>query len=231
VLEGRPTQFSIVVSANAHNPTIVNPDFLRLQDIVPTDWTPDGPLVSSPPFSAVQYSSGISIVVDPNRLQINDTSDELDPLRSPASSVADRYVQVLPHIPYNGVGINFQVAAESADPASFLKERFLKTGSWDTSEQPLTAVGLRFVYALAGGRLTISLDVGEVGSEHGEDASSTQAVISADASSTQTVISADANFHRDVSDADGVRSALGNIRSDWELFQRFLRSALNGDGN
>jgi hypothetical protein len=31
-------QFSIVVLATDHNPTILNPGFLRLQKIVPEDW-------------------------------------------------------------------------------------------------------------------------------------------------------------------------------------------------
>lgn len=73
-----PISFSVVVIANDHNPTILNPDFLRTNNIIPSDYAVKN-TVTTPPFSTVEYENGITISVEIDKLQvINNISNGLD---------------------------------------------------------------------------------------------------------------------------------------------------------
>ena len=115
-------QFSIVVLATDHNPTILNPDFLRLQEIVPADWGWDlaSPPITTPPFATVQYESGVSISVESNKLQVADNKIT-EPTESKIIAMVKRYVAVIPHVRYTAVGINFRSAVELDDANAYLK--------------------------------------------------------------------------------------------------------------
>ena len=75
-------EFSVVVVANDHNPSILNPDFLERQGIVQEGWgwTVMGSAITTPPFATVSYDSGVTVSVESNRLQVTDTSAAV-PLR------------------------------------------------------------------------------------------------------------------------------------------------------
>ena len=55
-------ELSIVVVARNHNPTILNPDFLRYNEIVPPDWELAGPPVCVELMAQVAYSNSVKIV-------------------------------------------------------------------------------------------------------------------------------------------------------------------------
>jgi len=130
--------FSVVVAGEVHNPTILNPDFLAIREIVPREWGWEvaGPAITTPPFAIVRYTNGVSITVEHNKLQVADLSVDDDPTGSKATEVARRYVNTLPHVRYTAVGINFHSVAEVPDPATSLKTRFLKSGPWDNPSHP-----------------------------------------------------------------------------------------------
>lgn len=71
-MANRHLEFSVVVVANDHNPTILNPDFLERQQIVPQTWgwKVADPAITTPPFAMVVYDSGVTVSVEPNKLQI-----------------------------------------------------------------------------------------------------------------------------------------------------------------
>ena len=52
-------QFSGVVVGQAHNPTILNPDFLAAEGIVPKSWNWSvSETITTPPLAMVRYSNG-----------------------------------------------------------------------------------------------------------------------------------------------------------------------------
>ena len=53
---------SVVVTAEFHNPSILNPDFLVSREIIPADWVVTE-AVTTPPVSVVRYNNGIQWVV------------------------------------------------------------------------------------------------------------------------------------------------------------------------
>ena len=156
----RPLEFAIVVVASDCNPTILNKDFLKHQNIVPEDWgwKVVEPEITTPPFAMVTYGSGVSISVEPNKFQVIDRLSGKAPNDSRISEIARKYIKVLPHVRYAAVGHNFRALFEQNDTEALLKERFPKTGTWDTEGFPLHDIGLKFVYPLEGGRFNVSLD-------------------------------------------------------------------------
>ncbi len=127
-------------------------------------------------------------------------------------------MEVLPHVRHSVVGINFRSLAENTEPDGFLKDRFLKSGSWDNEVHKLHAIGLRLGYPLDGGRLILTLDGGIVT----ESSEGTSKQISG--------VLAYANFHRDCSDYPTSQQAidyLGNAEKDWKDY-RILLSDVGG---
>ena len=216
----RLVQFSVVVVGKAHNPTILNPDFLALQRIVPEDWKVVQ-TITTPPLSMVRYENGISITVESEKLQLVDLGAGENPVQSEASVIASHYVRTLPHVRYTAVGTNFQSVAETSSPEIALKNRFLKSGPWDSDAHPVEAVGIRLVYPFSSGRLVLSFDAGEA---KGEDA---------EAGEAKRVIITNANFHRECEGYPSdhqVLEHLGHVADDWSMYQTLLSDALK-EGN
>jgi hypothetical protein len=208
-------EFSVVVVANDHNPTILNPDFLERQGIVQEGWgwKVTGPVITTPPFATVSYDSGVTVSVESHRLQVIDTSAPGGPQSSKVVDITRKYVEVLPHVRYSAVDINFRSIVEHADANAFLKARFLKSGVWDSEAHPLQTVGLKLVYPLDGGRIILGLDGGTVTQRLEEEIKQLSDIL------------VHANFHRDCHDHPGnaqVIAHLGNAEKDWAAYQSIL---------
>lgn len=211
--EGTPqialTSFSIVITGTYHNPTILNPDFLRVQDIVKPqwEWAVADPAITTPPLSIVRYTNGVTISVEVEKLQVVDLHS--GPASSRVVEIVKQYIRTLPHVRYTAVGTNFQVTIQLSQPENFLKSRFLKPGPWDTPERPLQALGLRLLYALPSAKLILALDLGDTG-----------------------VLIANANFHRDCSAYPATEQIYGHLdsaTSDWAQFRALLKDTIGGE--
>ena len=63
-MEAKLIQFSTVVVGKAHNPTILNPDFLAVNGIVASDWGWEvAETITTPPFAVVRYTCGVSVTI------------------------------------------------------------------------------------------------------------------------------------------------------------------------
>jgi hypothetical protein len=206
-----------VVAGKTHNPTILNPDFLTLQRIVPEDWKV-AQTITTPPFSMVRYENGISLVVEMEKLQVVDLATDREPGSSHALKVASEYVKTLPHVHYTALGINFQSVTEVPQPETALKERFLKEGAWDSPAHRVSAAGVRLIYPLPSGQIALSFDAGTA---QGEET---------DGEATRTVIITNGNFHRECEGypSNGqVLDHLDHVVEDWSVYQTLLHHALS----
>lgn len=206
-------QVSTVVIGETHNPSILNPDFLASQGIVPKAWGWDvADTFTTPPLSLVRYKNGVTVTVEANKLQVVDPSVEDDPKRTRAATLAAAYVAALPHVRYTAVGINFQSIIEAESPEELLKERFLKPDSCDTPERPLHAAGYRLVYVLPeDARVTLSIDAGQA--------------MKPDDGEPRSVILTRANFHRGCAEQPAgaeVARHLDALANDWTTYQELL---------
>ncbi len=218
----RATELSVVVVGAEHNPTILNPNFLEDQGIVSRDWGwdvgDDDPPLTTPVLSRVSYASGVLITVQRERLQVTDLLLQNDVQNSKAPEIAKRYVKVLPHVEYRATGINFTAVVEIDEPKLFLRERFLKEGSWFGSPDTLSGLGLRLKYLLANGEVTLSLDASSSEPEQQGRTVSRGAVI------------ARANFHRECQppSSSQVERNIDYLTQDWETFKIMVRDNLQG---
>ncbi len=210
-------QFSTVVAGNTHNPSILNPDFLAAQDIVPEGWGWKlAETFTTPPMALVRYEQGVSITIEPNRLQVIDAGLDDDPTVSKAADIASAYASALPHVHYTSVGINFQSIFEASSPEELLKTRFVREGAWDTAQRPLHAAGLRLVYELSdGARVTLSLDAGEA--------------VKPGETQKRPVVIARANFNRNCEGElahTQVEQHLRNVSGDWATYQELISATI-----
>ena len=128
---------SAILVAESQNPSIINRDFLKNARIVDNGWEVKDPeTFSMPPFAQVVYRNGVTIRVDPNRCEIQ---QEVRGKFQPSYHVhecARKYAEVLEHIPYKAVGMNWLLQAAEQNPGDWLKSRYLRTGKWSDNITP-----------------------------------------------------------------------------------------------
>ena len=154
---------SVVVTAEFHNPSILNPDFLKTHEIVPADWTVAETL-TTPPVSVVKYNSGVEWTLDQSRLTIAENRGPAFDDGYRVHRLAVAYLQRLPYVPYRGLGLNWQVSLEQADPERWLVERF--GASWLADEPNVRE--MRPSFALNAGDDAVCY-IGLVDVPHGRD--------------------------------------------------------------
>ena len=198
-------QFSLVVRGETHNPSILNPDFLSVQGIVPTSWKWESrQTMTTPMASSVEYANHVSIQVTAESLQVVGEVEDGDSFSDKIPEVARRYVETLPHVRYTALGINFHSALSVGNPGESIRDRFMTDGPWRSEA---VAAGVRLEYALSDGRLRISVDGGKRGEEE--------------------AILVCANFHRDLTEhpaTDQIKGHLDRVQADLESYNETLAS-------
>ena len=212
---------SCVVVANAHNPSIVNPDWLLTHKVLPdsgSPWELAEPPVTTPPMSQVRYQNDVSIALVSDRLIVRRACAEL-----PASSVgllaelAANYVRTLNHIPYTGVGNNLTATVEVKDAAKRLMNQFGGDGPW---RDALGGVSVKLTHALDT-RCTRQVEISATDLTKVHDGTST----------ATTALLLAANYHRETPGEAAALEALANACSDAQDFRAFLaemRERLSG---
>lgn len=145
------TEIAVVISARNHNPTLLNPDFLRYNEIVDATWvtSEDEPPITTPAVSRVTFSNGISVVVEPSTITFAERLDEDDTPHTP--DIAKRYLTALPHVDYRAVGINprghVNFGSDPNLPNRFISERVMALSAEELGTPPFDAdVQLHFHY-------------------------------------------------------------------------------------
>lgn len=203
---------SVVVLADAHNPSILHPTFLTTQKIVPDTWTLAEKPLCTPPISIVKFDNGIVFTVESSKLQVlqNDPPEKLH--EADVESLADKYIETLPHVRYTAVGVNFTAFVEMVNPSHFLMDRFLKNGAWNDDERTPSTLSVRLVYPVEPGELRISCNAGEI--EPGGS------------SPTKDGILVNANFHLDVDDPNQTKDAIALFPKRCTQFAEYIQRTI-----
>lgn len=147
---------SVVVTAQFHNPSILNPDFLVSREIVPADWTVAETL-TTPPVSIVKYENGVEWSVDQSRLTVAEKSGHAVGDSYRVHRLVTAYLQKLPQVPYRSLGLNCQVSTPQANPQRWLIERF--GAKWLCDEPAI--VGMTPKFALDAGGAVCQIGIGD----------------------------------------------------------------------
>jgi hypothetical protein len=188
---------------------LLNHDFLARNSIVPDDWRVHDVIVS-PPFSNILYDNGVQFVVELNKFQVRvNNPDLVDPVQNLPRMVT-KYLRVLPHVAYRGVGINFVCIVK--DQERDIVRSLLKDGPWLDFNGGVGRAAIEFMYR--GGQPRFSVKIEQApGDDPGQSESSSGIVFSA-------------NFHHDFEpDADQARvEYISAIKDCEDRFMDYLKS-------
>ena len=200
-------QVSIVLVARFHNPSIINPDFLRNNRITSPDW-PVKETMTTPGFSQTQFDNGIGLTVDENRCIVQEEVGKTFQDSYLAHGVAAAYVDTLPHVPYRTIGLNWRLHSPRKNPKPWLIRRFLKPGAWLKSDPPISGAEIRFETRFGASTCFLKVAGGTAGLPNEAEADA---------------IILDANFHYDgpFGQAEKLKAIIGG----WDECQAFVEKA------
>ena len=189
-------ELTVVLVAHSNNPSILNPDFLIRTGIVDESADVEPPVISTPAFSRVRFKNGTAVTAYPDRVIFSTDEDET------AASIAKRYLQQVPHVPYRAIGVNPKLFAPAGDHGSGVAAALRDHGTWMSFKDVTPEVILKLVYAY--GDRTITLDVSDTRREAAGEMRRGQMF--------------QANVHRDLSESNaGFRNErIGSILDAWE---------------
>ena len=210
---------SCVVVANAHNPSIVNPDWLRESGVLPDEagsWELAAPAITTPPMSHVGYQNAVEILLTSGQLVVGrrQMADIASSSVEVLKMVAINYVRTLRHIPYTAVGTNFAAMIECPDAQSRLVEQFGGGGRW---RQGLDEMAVQLVHELdVNCRRQVEIRAATVPKSEHDESTPTQALLLA------------ANYHRATKDDVSTVDALQRVPTDLADFHDFMTVVKEG---
>lgn len=209
------TQLSIVIAAESNNPSILNPDFLKYNDIVPEDWESADRPVTTGVISQVAYTNGISIVSEPNKINFLERIHDGDYSSLQVGSIAEKYLATLPHVKYKAVGNNpiGHFGFKDFDEAQGFTAKLIAKGPWLDIDSGVFQSSVQLVYRIDNGQLVLSIEPARSPGEEDKGA----------------VVVFAANFHREIAGGNSderLTSATGIIR-EWKDDIAFYEKAVN----
>ncbi|MBF0555165.1 MAG: hypothetical protein HQK96_11520 [Nitrospirae bacterium] len=230
------SSFSIVVLAKTHNPSILNPDFLKLNGIVEQNFTPYD-VLCTPPASHVFYKESLSIIAEFERLQFIDEDRVRIPYDSPIPYIAIKYVDVLPHVRYMASGINFvgHYVFPGKDIASFfISNTFIKNGPWSVINGQRPDVGIKFAYNVNDVLCNITIETAEtnpgtIGADRAEGEYGD--VMMDELPPLNPVVLVKANYHLAAKEAENkrIKMFIAKWYTYFEEFHNFLEGVFPAD--
>jgi len=135
---------NVVILAKFHNPSILNPDFLERNNIVPAEWKAIE-VLTTPAFATVKYERNVVFILDQERLEIRKECDTFKDDYE-VHEFASKYVTILPHVTYQSVGLNWQISIEKEEPERFLTERFINSEALKESKSELLQSSIKLSF-------------------------------------------------------------------------------------
>ena len=204
---------SCVVIANAHNPSILNHDWLVRNKMLPGDrWELAEAPITTPPLSRICYQNNVELLLDSERLMIRQRQTGFGTGTAPGSAVHDiamNYVRTLPHVPYVGVGNNFEALIECSAAKLKVVGEFGGSGCWISD---LADVSVTLVHRF--NECTRNVRVEGTIAQKAED----------DISEEKEVLVVSGNYHRPTKVIEDTLEALENGAADLVDFRNLVES-------
>ena len=199
---------SVVVTAEFHNPSIINPDFLKSKLIVSQD-SKVIETITSPALSVAVFEDGIHCTVEQLKLTVTEVCGQSFQDHYRVQTFVLAYLDALPHIPYRSLGLNSMVCKVRTDPEKWITDRFLKGGPWQRGAISTLRMVPKFSVGMGEATCNLSFETGQVKTQSG---GSDDAVI------------VNINMHHEGPlDAEGMRNAIDR----WPEKQEFTISAVD----
>jgi hypothetical protein len=202
-------EYSCVLQAESHNPTIINPDWLKMHGIVPDSWELAQQPVIMPALAQIQFDSGVKFFLQEQKLVVSVVGD--DPaLREQIASSVTQYAETLPHTPYLGIGHNAKAGLEVPEAHKAMLD--LVGGSLNLDE-PVASTSVKAFYADVNGAVrSVTLEAGQASRQRpGEDEPT-----------VVNIVMADVNYHRSCNSLEEITAAASCVESDMDNFAAYL---------
>lgn len=155
---------NIVVLSDGNNPRILNPDFLSRNEIIPAGWAVSEVIVT-PPLSLVRYAEGYLIQMEENKVTFGVREpSEVQGWEAVLSRIANRFLEVLPHVSYRAVGVNLEIESDSIagrDAEHALMDALLSHGDWRTFMSGMTGSVIEYQFRDQQPNLNIKISISE----------------------------------------------------------------------
>jgi hypothetical protein len=208
-------EIGIVVVAQNHNPTILNPDFLKFNEVVPKDWELAAPPICVAPVAKVTFKNGINIIAQFDKVIFAQAIQDKSVEELLIPKIARKYIETLPHVNYTSVGINPKghIVFLENNVQEYLVKTFLANGPWrEIGESPVKA-SLKLVYTLDRCKCALTID---------------EAILQTPEKPTTPALLFAANFHHDIGGmtkkeklAD-LFQIIDNWKKDFEMFKNIV---------
>lgn len=201
-----------VIVANAHNPSILNHEWLRANDILPTmqgvEWELDQPPIATPLMSLLRYQNGTNIDLTSSHLVVRvSLKDDVRKAEGIAMSITTNYANTLKHIPYSAVGNNFKAMFEYPDADQKIIDSFRHEGR---HMDGVISLFVKLAYRLPDNcQRNVEISGATVSKNDGETTENVQVVLMG------------ANYHRETPKTEDVLKAITKMKADKEDFIRF----------
>lgn len=149
-------EFSVVIVAQSHNPSILNADFLHHNGIVSGKRQPREDCLTSPMLSRVAFDDGLSVQADPLRVTFEQSGDALTKEALVCASAAKGYLKTVPHVRYVAVGVNSMYVLQNI-PLRRVSDALRSGGDWMTFDSVVPKCEFKATYEMAGRRATLDV--------------------------------------------------------------------------
>lgn len=212
-------ELAIIIAAKNHNPTILNPDFLKYSGIVPTDWELARQPIFTNRVAQVIFTNGISIVAEPTRVMFIEMIEGKAAASVAVPGIARKYVETLPNVEYQAMGLNprgYVTFDNGSDAArKYLSETLLSPGAWqEVGNAPVRAT-VNYAYTLERGQFNLSVN---------------EAALQQPDQTTTPIVLFSGNFSYDIASITGsdklatLYQALSNWEADLETYKDIVNT-------
>lgn len=156
-------ELAIAITAKNLNPNVVNLDFLKYSNIISSDWELARPPVYTKNLTQLVFQNGIAIVAQPNRIVFAEAIDKKDIEQLQISQLAAKYVEKLPNVEYQAIGINpkgFVTFTDSNGTTSYFLNNLLASGEWREFGNSPVKAAIHLSYALDDSQLNLIINEG-----------------------------------------------------------------------
>ncbi len=156
-------ELAIAITAKNLNPNVVNLDFLKYSNIISPEWELARQPVYTKTLTQLVFQNGIAIVAQPNRIVFAETIDAKDIQELQISQIAAKYIEKLPNVEYQAVGINpkgFVTFAESNAASNYLLKNLLASGEWQGFGNAPPKAAIQLAYTLENAQLNLTINEG-----------------------------------------------------------------------
>ena len=201
-----------VVTAEHHNPSLFNSDFLKRNKIVPESWEVSEAEIATPVVAQVMFKSGVTIAVDPERLSVTEKCESSFAERYKLHKVVSKLVGALPHVPYQALGLNARISMPEVEPRDWLVSRFLRAGKWSRGKPTLIGTSIKLKYLVNDAKCSLTFHTGKTRGLDGD---------------LKSAIIIDSNFHHpSARTSSEIKAILKAVGGKQEFLVQTLRKLL-----